>query len=392
MNVLVVHNRYAFAGGEDEACATEIELLRRFGHQVTTYTQDNRTIGRSQRFSAGVRAVWSGQDYRAIRQLIAQHRIELVSVHNFFPLVSPSAYYAAHAASIPVVQTLHNYRLLCPAATFLRDGKICEDCLGKAAPWPAVIHRCYRDSVIQTASVAGMIVSHKVMGTWRKAVDRYIALTPFMREKFIAGGFPAERIVVKPNSVADTGVGSGHADHFFFAGRLTAEKGIHVLLAAWAMTHTRRRLRIAGTGPDEMNLRACTTHLANVEFLGQISGERMRAEIGAAAAVVFPSIWYEGLSRVVTEAFAKGTPVIASALDPISSIVKDGETGVLFGVGDAAGLAAKLDAFPSPGTELARLRAGARMEYESCYADEVVYARLMEIYKAALGDRPRPSV
>ena len=389
MNILVVHNRYTFAGGEDEACATEVGLLRRHGHHVVVYTQDNRMIDSARRWSTGIRSVWSKGDHASVREIISKNKIELMSVHNFFPLVSPSIYYAARAEGIPVVQTLHNYRLLCPAATFLRDGKICEDCLGKAVPWPGMIHRCYRKSFLQTGAVVGMITAHKVIGTWRSLVDYYIALTPFMRDKFVAGGFPRERIVVKPNSVEDTGVGTGREDNFLFVGRLSEEKGATVLLRAWKTAKTSRKLRIIGTGPDEMDLRAMATGLTNVEFLGQVSAERVRTEMGGAAALVFPSIWYEGLSRVVIEAFSKGTPIIASNLGPISTIVCDGRTGVLFRAGDPDDLSAKLNAFPPVGEMLSELRRHSRKEYEDSYSDEVVYRNLMEIYLMA---RPSTSL
>ena len=384
MNILVVHNRYAFAGGEDEACATEVELLRKHGHNVVVYAQDNRLIKSAKPWSIGIRSVWSGTDHAAVRQLISKNKIELMSVHNFFPLVSPSIYYAARSEGIPVVQTLHNYRLLCPAATFLREGKICEDCLGKAIPWPALIHKCYRGSRTQTGSVVAMITAHRILGTWRSLVDYYIALTPFMRDKFVAGGFPAERIVVKPNSVEDTGVGSGHNDDFLFVGRLSEEKGAAVLLRAWKTAKTSRKLKIVGTGPDEMNLRAMAVGLPNIEFLGQVSAERVRAEMAGAAALVFPSIWYEGLSRVVIEAFSKGTPILASDLGPISTIVTDGRTGMLFRAGDSADLAAKLAAFPSTETALAKLRRFSRDEFERSYSSEVVYSNLKGIYQLAL--------
>ena len=384
MNILVAHNRYTFAGGEDEACATEVNLLRRFGHHVVVYSQDNREIDPADRWSTGVRSVWSTKDYAAVRKLIADEKLELLSVHNFFPLISPSVYYAARAEKIPVVQTLHNYRLLCPAATFLRDGMICEDCLGKVVPWPGIVHRCYRDSLLQTTSVAGMLSLHTMVGTWKNLVDRYIALTPFMRDKFIAGGFPAERIVVKPNSVEDAGVGLGQHDNFVFAGRLCKEKGVAVLLQAWAATTTTRKLKIIGTGPDEMSLRAYAARLPNVEFLGQISREQVNHELAVAAALVFPSVWYEGLSRVVVEAFSKGTPVIASDLGPMPSIVTANRTGILFKTGDALDLTAKLSAFPSAGPELGSFRAAAREEYERLYTDEVVYRDLMKIYKSVL--------
>jgi len=213
-----------------------------------------------------------------------------------------------------------------------------------------------------------------------------------MRDKFVAGGFPPERIRVKPNSVEDTGAGSGQEDHFLFVGRLSEEKGAAVLLRAWKTARTSRKLKIIGTGPDEMNLRAMAAGLPNVEFLGQVSAERVRAEMGGAAALVFPSIWYEGLSRVVIESFSKGTPIIASDVGPLSTIVKDGQNGVLFEMGNSADLAAKLSAFPAVGETLAGLRKSARDEYERFYSDDVVYRSLIEIYRSTISELDSKSV
>jgi glycosyltransferase involved in cell wall biosynthesis len=390
MNILVVHNRYAYAGGEDEACATEIELLRSHGHTVVTHEQDNRVIADVSRSSVARRAFWSWDDYEAVRGLIREHRVDVMSVHNFFPLISPAIFYAAARERVASVQTLHNYRLLCPAGTFLREGRVCEECLGKALPWPAAVYRCYRGNRTQSAVTAGMLFSHRLLGTWSRKVTRYIALTEFMREKMIAGGLPERHIVVKPNSVEETGLGTGEGDDFLFVGRFSPEKGVDVLLRAWGQLRAdgrvARRLRIIGTGPEELELRAMACHWPEVTFLGQLPGAAVREEIGRAAAVVMPSIWYEGLSRVMTEAFSKGTPVIASEIGPIGAAVRHGENGILFRVGDAADLAATLERFPPRSEQLNRLRAGARADFERQYASEVVYSRLMEIYTAAMAE------
>lgn len=387
MNVLVLHNRYAYAGGEDEAFASEVALLRKYGHSVFTFMQDNRDLAQLSQWSAGVRSVWSKADYHAVRRLIRENGIEILSVHNFFPMLSPSVYYAARAEGIPAVQTLHNYRLLCPAATFLRDGAVCEECLGKALPWPAAAHRCYRGSMAQTGVLAGMLTIHKMMGTWRNLVSRYIALTPFMREKFIAAGFSPEQVVVKPNSVEDLGMGNGEAGDFVFVGRLSGEKGVSVLLKAWSLASTTRKLKIIGTGPEDMSLRAYAASLRNVEFMGQLPLERARQEVGRATALVFPSTWYEGLSRVILEAFSSGTPVIASDIGPLPEIVQDGVNGRLFPVKDAAALAARLTEFSGDGAAGAAMRAAARRTYEARYSDEVVYPQLEEIYRTAIEEQ-----
>ena len=192
-----------------------------------------------------VSTVWSQSAYRALRAQLRERHYDIVHVHNFFPLISPAVYYAAQAEGCSVVQTLHNYRLSCPAAIFYRDGQVCEDCLGKAVPWPGVLHGCYRGSRAGTATVAAMLAGHRLIGTWRSKVDLYIALNEFMRQKAIAGGLPAERIVVKPNFVGhDPGVGDGRGGFALFTARLNPEKGVPELLAAW------RRLGAAHPAQD----------------------------------------------------------------------------------------------------------------------------------------------
>lgn len=387
MRILICHNRYALRGGEDEAFASEASLLERRGHAVLTHTQENIDLDDRRGWQTGLRALWSRADYGAIRAVLRERQISLVSVHNFFPLISPSIYYAARAEGIPVVQTLHNYRLLCPAATFLRGGLVCEDCLNKPVAWPGIVYGCYRGSRARTAAVAAMTSVHRGLGTWSRVVTCYVALTSFMQDKFVQGGFPADRIFVKPNSVEETGLGDGRDGNFLFVGRLSKEKGVHVLLRAWAMAHSGRKLKIIGTGPEELQLRSEAQGIANVEFLGEMSSSDTRDAIGRSAAIVFPSIWYEGLSRVITEAFSKGTPVIASDIGPMRTILPSG-AGVLFRTGDAEDLAEKIQRFPLEGSELTAMRVSARSEYEAKYCDDVVYKKLIEIYGFALANRP----
>jgi glycosyltransferase involved in cell wall biosynthesis len=383
MNVLVAHNRYAFRGGEDEAFVSEVALLRNHGHSVSTWVQDNAEISGAGKWIAGLRAVWSQKDYWEIRSIIRNQQIQIVSVHNFFPLISPSIYWAARHERVPIVQTLHNYRLLCPDAKFLRQGRVCEECLGKRIALPAIAHRCYRGSALQTGAIVAMNSIHRALGTWSAPGVSYIALTDFMREKFIEGGFKTDQIFVKPNSVEDTGIGRGEGDNFLFVGRLAMEKGVSVLLSAWREANPSRTLKIVGTGPEDLNLKAAASGISNIEFLGELPADRTRELIGKAAAVVFPSIWYEGLSRVVAEAFSKGTPVIASDIGPIPAIVGH-SAGVIFKTGDSSDLAQKLARFPRSGQELDQKRAAARRIYEVSFSEETVYRTLIGIYDAAI--------
>src|SRR5437773_765730 len=227
MKILVVHNYYKQAGGEDQCVAAEVEMLQAHGHEVTQYVLHNDAIDRMSRLEVATRTIWSRRAYREIRELIHSHRPEIAHFNNTFPLISPAAYYAARAEKVGVVQTLHNFRLLCPNALFFRAGRVCEDCLGKSIPWPGVVHKCYRGSRAASATTAAMLAVHRMLGTWREAVDTYIALTDFGRQKFIEGGLPPEKIAVKPNFVhPDPGPGAGTGGYAIFVGRLSEEKGL----------------------------------------------------------------------------------------------------------------------------------------------------------------------
>ena len=382
MRILSVHTRYAQRGGEDQVREAERDLLRQHEHTVIEYVQDNESIRGSLPWTVGARTLWSNTDYRLIREAIRTNGIQLVHVHNFFPLISPAVYYAAHAERVPVVQTLHNYRLICPAATLLRNGELCELCVGRTFALPGVQHACYRGSTVLSAGVAAMSSLHRIAHTWDHMVTRYIALTEFMKDRYVAGGFPAEKIVVKPNFTVDTGKGSGEGEFFLFVGRLSAEKGAATLLKAWAAaTDQTRKLLIIGTGPEELNLRAQAANLRSVQFLGQQSREVVDRTMGEAAAVLVPSIWHEPFGLTIIEAYAKGTPVIATNLGGMSSLVKPGVTGELFERGDVRTLAELLRTWtPDPA-----LRAGARQSYESHYTPSRNYEELMDIYRVSLG-------
>jgi glycosyltransferase involved in cell wall biosynthesis len=210
MRVLLLHNHYQQPGGEDQVFAAERDLLEAHGHRVLQYTTHNDQLADMGRAGLVKAAVWNGAVYRELRALIRKEKLQVAHFHNTFVLISPAAYYAAQAEGVPVIQTLHNYRLLCPNALFFREGRVCEDCLGKTFPWPGIAHACYRESRPASGTVAAMLTTHRALGTWKRAVDLYIALTGFAREKFIEGGLPSEKIVVKPNFVhPDPGAGEG---------------------------------------------------------------------------------------------------------------------------------------------------------------------------------------
>jgi glycosyltransferase involved in cell wall biosynthesis len=249
MKILMVHNRYELKGGEDAVFESECSLLRRRGHEVVEYLEDNRSIKEQSRVSAAAAAIWSRRAHRGILRILEQGSFDIAHFHNIFLRVSPSAYYSCNKLGIPVVQTLHNYRLLCPSAELYRAGGVCESCLGKRAPWPAIWHACYRKSRLETSLIASILTLHNLANTWHRLIDRYIALTDFARTKFAEGGIPSRKISVKPNFVfPDPGMGDGQGDYALFVGRLTEQKGIKTLLNAWErLLHI--PLRVVGEGP-----------------------------------------------------------------------------------------------------------------------------------------------
>lgn len=389
MRLLLVHNSYQQPGGEDQVVASELELLASHGHEVARYSAHNDAVEGLSRLRLAFRTIWSWATYWELRALIRRERPELVHVHNTLPLMSPAVYYAAGAERVPVVQTLHNYRLLCPQALLLREQRICEDCVGPRVPWPGIVHGCYRESRSATTAVTGMLSVHRMLGTWTRKVTRYVALTEFMRAKFVSAGFPAERVVVKPNFVApDPGVGCHGGGYGLFVGRLSPEKGVRTLLRAWAQLGGRIPLKIVGDGPLQ--------HLAHgstpgVEWLGRLDHESAVALMKEATVLAFPSECYEGFGTTIVEAFATGLPVVASNLGAMAEIVADRDTGLLFKPGDALDLAAKMEWTLGHPVEMKEMGCHARAEYEGKYAAERNYQLLHEIYERVLERRPTES-
>jgi glycosyltransferase involved in cell wall biosynthesis len=301
-------------------------------------------------------------------------------------------YYAAKAARVPVVQTLHNYRLLCPNALFYRDGKVCEDCIGKPIPYPGVLHGCYRQNRLATGAVATMLASHHFLNTWSTMVDQYIALTEFARQKFIQGGLPGEKIVVKPHFIdPDPRPGQGQGGYALYVGRLSTEKGLDTLLAAWERLEQRIPLKIVGDGPLEDQVITAAQRFPNVEWLGRQPINRVYDLMGEAMFLVLPSKWYETFGRVAVEAFSKGTPVIAANIGAIGELVDSGRTGLHFRPGDPEDLAAMVEwALDNPNA-MAQMRLAARAEFKAKYTAERNYQQLIDIYAEAHSYRQRPA-
>jgi glycosyltransferase involved in cell wall biosynthesis len=381
MHILTVHNKYQIRGGEDESQELERRTLQEYGHQVDLYEEDNNRVKSLNSVQMALRTIWSTEAYQVVKQKLQNSTYNIVHIQNFFPLISPSVYYAAKEQGVAVIQTLRNYRLLCPNALFFRNGQVCEDCLGKFIPYPGVLHGCYRENKMVTGGVAAMLTVHRAMNTWTQMVDIYITLTEFARQKMIQGGMPAEKIVVKPNFVhPDPGLGEGRGNYALFVGRLSVEKGLDTLLAAWEKLGGKIPLKIIGDGPLSEEVIAAAKKNPQVEWLGRRPMTEVYTLMGEAMFLVFPSKWYETFGRVAVEAFAKGTPVIAANIGAIAELVESGRTGLHFRPGDAEDLAAKVEWLLANPAKLAQMRQEARAEFEAKYTADRNYQKLMEIY------------
>jgi glycosyltransferase involved in cell wall biosynthesis len=393
MKVLILHSHYQWSGGEDAAVDSEEQLLTTAGHSVARYDRNNEDI---QRFTIPQHALlpattlWSRKSLTEVRQVLLQDRPNVAHFHNTFPLISPAAYSACRNAGIPVVQTLHNYRLLCPTATFFREGKPCELCLGRKVPWPGVLHACYRDSRAATGVVAAMLMVHRALGTWTEMVDVYIALSEFSRSKFIEGGLPAAKIVVKPNFVdPDPGTAREPTDYALFVGRLSREKGLGILLAAWKQIGDRIPLLVLGDGPlrGEFEAQVNSLGLSQVRFGGGVDRETVLAAMRRARFLVVPSECYENFPTIIVEAFACGIPIIAANLGATREMIVDQQTGLQFLPGSPEDLAAKVDWAWAHPSEMEALGQAGRAEYVAKYTGDRNLRMLTDIYARAMESR-----
>ena len=375
--ILIVHNSYLQRGGEDGVVESEAELLQHHGHQVRLYARSNAEIVHSSKPAVFASTIWSSRSLRDIGRIITTFAPDVIHVHNTFPLISPSAFWAGARAGIPVVMTVHNFRLFCLSAVFLRDAKVCQDCLGHL-PWRGVVHRCYHHSVIQSATVAAMLTAHRAVGTWRKTVARFIVLNEFSRMVLVAGGVPRERIAIKPNFADAPPLVEGVRRGGLFVGRLSVEKGCSVLAQAAARLNG-VVIDVIGAGPEEVVLAASKV----LRLHGARAAHDVRAAMLEAAYVVVPSICYEVFPLVVVEAFASGAPVIASRLGGLAELVEDGRTGLLFTPGDAGDLAEKIAWAESNPAAVRAMGRAARREYEMRFSSRQNYDALMRVYVEA---------
>lgn len=392
--VLIIHNYYQITGGEDTVVANEKKMLEEHGHEVIVYSRNNselRTMFKLKKLLLPLSTIFNFKTYFDIKKIIHKNQIDVIHVHNTLNLVSPSVYYAAIKCKVPVVQTIHNFRLLCPGATFYRDGHICEDCVTHGLGC-AVRHSCYRDSKLQTLLCVISTKIHRMTGIYGKL--NYICLTDFNREKLLQlnqiGKRPLidpQKVFIKPNFTFEPKNLSRVSDQYYlFIGRVEKIKGMEILLEAFKRL-PKQKLKIAGTGTDldiyknQMERH----HIQNVEFCGFLNREQLEVCLSAAKAVIVPSQWYETFGMIIAEAYATGKPVIVGDIGNIATLVDEGKTGIKFRYDSPEALADAIIRFEE--TDHTSWNDNAYQKFRNELAPEINYKVLDEIYRKIITDK-----
>lgn len=391
MRILQVQSSSRTRGGADDVMDAEAALLRSGGHDVDQLRYE--PVGDSAGPREALAVVWNRRAAQEVADRVRRLAPDVVHVHSPYPLLSPAVFRAANRAGAATVTTLHSYRLVCVVGTCLRDGAVCEDCVGKTVKYPGVLHRCYHDSRAASAAMALSLATHRVTRTFSRDVHRYLALTGFARDLLVRDGYPADRIGIAPNSVADPGAPSagapaaddGPLGYAVFLGRFVPEKGMATLLAAWEGIDV--PLKIAGDGPGRAEVEQAAAENPAVQYLGWLDAEAQHRLLAGAGLLVFPSTWYEGQPLVLLQAMAHGVPVVSSDLPNIEETTVGRGGGMSFATGDATALARAVTRLAADPAEARRLGAAGRAAYLMHHTPERALDRLVEQYDAALRTR-----
>ena len=377
MKILQIHNKYRHYGGEDAVVDNEFKLLVKRGQEVRQLLFDNSKI-------SAVKLFHNSESFSKVMDEIQDFKPDIIHIHNLFYYASPSILKAAKKAEVPVVMTIHNYRLLCTGALFLRDGKSCIKCKDLMIPYHGIRHKCFQGSLSKSAVLSSFIAFQKVAGTWKKYVDRFIVLTPFIKEIFLDSSLHLEpvKVVVKPNSTDDVFEQQSEIstrNGYLFVGRLSIEKGVRTLVEAFNMM-PQISLSIIGDGELQDALKKKAGQ--NIKFYGKKDKEFIVGMLKSSRALIFPSIWYEGLPNTVIEAFSSRTPVIASDMNNINQLVSAGRNGELFEVNNAGALSKAVMDFEHKDTS--GYEDEARKTFLNYYTHEQNFKNLIEIYRSLL--------
>ncbi|MEX1027850.1 MAG: glycosyltransferase [Candidatus Paceibacterota bacterium] len=383
--ILLCHAYYQQRGGEDESFDAECRLLKDRGHEFETLTFDNSADAEASRLRQTLSGFWNQTTYRKVRDVLRRTGASVIHCTNLFPFASPAVYWAARREGVAVVQSLRNYRLSCVNSYLMRDGRVCDCCLGRKIAWPGILHGCYRGSHLASAAVAFQFALHRGIGTWRNRVDWYFAPTKFARDTLVKAGVPAERFSVKPNFIdPDPGPGDGSGGYALFVGRLSAEKGLSVMLSAWRKNPAAPELRIVGDGPQAGLLDQHAARDPRIRRLGRLPNCEVIEQLKHARFLIMPSVWHETFGRTIMEAFATGTPTVASRLGAMAELVEDQHNGILFSPGqDDALVRAVRQLSEAPAERYFAMRTAARESFLANYTASRNYDLLMDIYARA---------
>lgn len=387
LKILQVHNRQMMVGGADVVLEREANLLRAHGHEVELFSVESKEIHRIGVLRTAWKAVWNRAAAKALQERIREYQPDIAHFHTVFPLMSPAVFRAAHQAGVPTLETMHNFRLVCPGGLLKRQGTVCHQCVGKKVPWPSIVHGCYRGSRLHSIGMTATLSVHHAAGTFAHHVDRYLALTEFVKQMMIRGGYPAEKIVVKPNFIATKRQpGTGRGGYALFVGRFHPEKGVMTLVNAWKRVPAHCKLILVGDGPQRDQVLEHAQGL-NIEVRDWLDSEAIFDLLEEAAFLVFPSNCYETGPLVPIESFSCGTPVLASDIGNFSAWIQPGRNGWLFRTDDSEDLAAKITtAFADP-TLGTTMRIAAKQTHQEDFSDVANYELLMRIYQEVIAER-----
>lgn len=386
MKVLLIHNYYQKIGGEDIAYEQEKELLLSQGHTVECFTRHNNNIGDYSSIKSGLNTIWNFQDQKVIEMKVKVFQPEIVHIHNTFPIISPSVYFAVSKLKVPVIQTIHNFRFFCINGLFFRDDHTCEECTHCFFPFPAIKYQCYRDNRLASVSASSMLFFHNVIRTWKNKIDGIITLSNFSKQKFIDFGFEEKKIYIKKNFLSQEYKPTMDKDTYgMYAGRITRDKGVLLLLEALNKLANKIPFLIVGEGDTELMLRVEKTQ-SHIKFLGFKERKNVLNLIRKSAFLVYPSQLYETNPLTIIESLAMGTPVIACDNGSMSEMVDDGKTGLLFKLGSSNDLSEKISWMISHPDERKKMSINARLTYEKQYNEEINYNTLMNIYENVINE------
>jgi glycosyltransferase involved in cell wall biosynthesis len=381
MKILILHNKYKIPGGEDSVVLNESALLKQFGHDVeVVYFTNDDINGSKQKVATGLNAVYSRSANQKIKTVIEKFKPDVIHVHNTFPKISPSIFYLANELKIPIVQTIHNYRLVCPGALLLREEQVCEACVNSKFAYKSIVNKCYRNSAIESTIVATVNFVHNTLGTLQNKISRFIVLSDFAKQKLKNSTLQLSdsHFAIKPNFVEDKDFNHNRQNVFLFVGRLSTEKGLDVLLEAFSQTS--HPLAIIGGGPLEAKVMDYASKHSNIEYLGFQSSDVVIEKMKHCKALVFPSIWYEGMPMTILEAFSTGCPVIASKLGAMEELIEHEINGLHFEAASANDLIKQLDLITDD------MSLNARNSYLEHYTPEANYKQLIDIYQKVIDE------